>query len=84
MIQKKTITHFTIKLGLPNMKTIKVPVKVCPDCHSHLFRYDERHKEMYCKLCGLVITAPYSTDFIRPDLKTLTIIINIPETVEIS
>ena len=66
------------------MKTIKVPVRVCPDCYSHLFRYDDHAKELYCKLCGLVITAPYSTDFITPNLKKIHITISIPETVEVT
>lgn len=59
----------------------KVPVKVCPDCNSHLFRYDDHTKELYCYPCGLVIHAPYTTDFIRPDFKTIEIVINIPDTV---
>ena len=62
---------------------IHVPVKVCPECNSHLFKTDDSTKEMYCLLCGLTIHAPYSTDFIRPDLKTIDMIINISETVEI-
>lgn len=66
------------------MKTIKIPINVCPDCHSHLFTYDEHYKETYCKLCGLVITAPYSADFTRPDLKTITITVNISEMITLS
>ena len=66
------------------MTKIYVPVKVCPECNSHLFKNDNTTNEMYCLLCGLTIHAPYSTDFIRPDLKTINIVINVHETVEIT
>lgn len=66
------------------MSKIKVPVKVCPECNSHLFKHDESKREMTCKLCGLVIHAPYNADFITPDLKIIHITISIPETVEVT
>jgi len=66
-----------------NENKILVPVKVCPECNSHLFKTDDSTKEMYCLLCGLTIHAPYSTDFIRPDFKIVNIVLNITENVEI-
>lgn len=61
----------------------KVAIKVCPECHSHLFKKDYRLHELYCRLCGLVLKAPYSVDFKTPDFKTLHLTINVPEEVEI-
>ena len=61
----------------------KVKINLCPNCDGHIFRYDEYHKEQYCYSCGLVINAPYTADFIRPDFKTIIITLHIPETVEI-
>lgn len=59
----------------------KVQFKVCPECHSHLFKFDYRLHELYCSLCGLVLKAPYSNDFKTPDFKTLFITITLPEEV---
>lgn len=64
------------------MNKIKVPIKVCPECNSHLFKHEENIKEIYCKLCGLVLNAPYSPDFITPDFKLIHIVINVAEVVE--
>lgn len=61
----------------------QVKIKVCPECNSHLFNYDEYHLELYCKLCGLVLKAPSSTDFTTPVLKTIQITINVAEEVEV-
>lgn len=58
---------------------IHIHIKVCPECNSHIFNYDTYKKEVYCKLCGLIINAPPSADFTTPDLKTITITINIHE-----
>lgn len=60
----------------------KIPIKVCPECNSHLFKFDTHHRELYCSVCGLIIYAPYTTDYIRPDFKTIHIILNVPDTVK--
>lgn len=64
-----------------NMETKKVRLKVCPECYSHTFKYDEYHQELYCFNCGLILNAPPNRDFITPDLKTLTITITIHEVI---
>ena len=61
------------------MNTITVNIKVCPECNSHIFRYDNYLKELYCFKCGTVLKAPPCTDFITPDLKQISIRINIHE-----
>ena len=64
-------------------KKKKVPIKVCPECYSHIFMIDHRLQEVYCSKCGLVLKAPYSTDFTTPDYKTIYLKIYLPEEVEI-
>ncbi len=66
---------------MKKIDSITVDIKVCPECNSHLFTYDEKHKEVMCKLCGLIVKAPPSTAFITPDLKTIKITINIHEVI---
>lgn len=33
---------------------------LCPECHCTVFLKDDRHKEVYCSRCGLVLVAPFS------------------------
>ena len=65
------------------MFTKKVPIKVCPECTGHIFYKDLRHYEVYCSVCGLVLKAPPSADFITPDFKTISMKINVTEDVEV-
>lgn len=66
---------------MKKIDSIQVNIKLCPECNSHNFRYDNHHKELYCFNCGVVLIAPPSTDFITPDIKTVTITINIHEAI---
>lgn len=54
-------------------------IKVCPECNSHTFYKDTKHHETSCKVCGLVLIAPYSADFITPDFKIITITVTVSE-----
>lgn len=49
------------------MKTRNKKIKCCPECHSTKFKKDEIHAELYCRCCGLVISAPYQEGVIYPD-----------------
>lgn len=55
------------------VKTNTIKIAVCPECNSHHLYKDEIHLETYCYNCGLVVKAPFSTDFITPDLKIITL-----------
>lgn len=50
-----------------------IKIKVCPECNSNCFSSDEIHLEIYCSKCGLVLKAPFSADFITPELKKIKI-----------
>lgn len=49
--------------------------KICPECGAeHSITKDEKHTEIYCKKCGLVISAQYyQYGIIFPGLKTIII-----------
>jgi len=55
------------------MKEKTLNIKVCPECKSNVFVNDEIHKETYCLRCGLIIKAPYTTDFIASGFAKLKI-----------
>lgn len=39
-------------------------VKMCVECDSTLFHYEEGLREISCLKCGLVLASPPTTDFI--------------------
>ena len=66
-----------------NENKILVPVKVCPECNSHIFKEDVTTHDLYCSLCGLIVKGSYCADFVIPDFKIVNIVLNITENVEI-
>ena len=53
-MQYKIITDNTT--GQKILKTLKI---ICPECKTpENTNYDDKHDELYCKTCGLVLEAP--------------------------